>query len=149
LTTIAKVIFTPFKKILKGKECPVDLAPYFQICEYSKNHRTLLDFELPFLYVEMMDRVRPGVLEQFRNYLNSKEYEIIMAARQAYEHTNSSRLNTFRNYLNRIYNAYNSGYDCSGRMQILYNNISNPKIEQRLCGLKERLADKIAKLVPA
>jgi len=71
LTTIAKVIFTPFKKLLKAKECPVDLSLYFQICDYSKNHRTLLDFELPFLFVELLDRMQPGVLQQFRDYLNS------------------------------------------------------------------------------
>jgi hypothetical protein len=48
-TTIAKVIFTIFKKFL-AKSCPINLRPYFRVCPYSKNHRTLMDFEVPYLY---------------------------------------------------------------------------------------------------
>lgn len=62
LTTISKVIFTPLKKLLRAAKCPVSLAPYFQVVDYSTNHRTLLDFELPFLFVELLDSRRPGKL---------------------------------------------------------------------------------------
>lgn len=43
LTTIAKVIFTQIKKQLKEK-CPINLKPYFDVCPYEVNHRTLMDF---------------------------------------------------------------------------------------------------------
>jgi len=92
LTTIAKVIFTPFKKFLRSRDCPVNLDRYFQVCEYSQNHRTLLDFELPFLYVEILDEVKPGSLDLFKQYMVSIKHEIVNSATSMYGGSNTQRL---------------------------------------------------------
>lgn len=55
-TTIAKVLFTQLKwRLLKERGCPVDMEQYFKVCDFKKNHRTLIDFEIPFWYVERLD----------------------------------------------------------------------------------------------
>lgn len=44
-TTMAKILFTQFKKkLLKREGCPVDMSLYFSVCDYRVNHRTLIDF---------------------------------------------------------------------------------------------------------
>jgi hypothetical protein len=87
---------------------------------------------LPFLYVEIFDGIKPGSLESFKNYMQGAKHDIVMSATLTYGPNNTSRLETFKIYVERIYRAYFSGLNSQGRMNILYNNISNPKIMERL-----------------
>jgi hypothetical protein len=108
-TTIAKVLFTQLKwRLLKERGCPVDMEEYFRVCDFKKNHRTLIDFEIPIWYVERLDEKQPGCLKDFRSYLRSKKEEILKHGQVTYAN-DPQRLNTYTNYLNRIYMAYEEG----------------------------------------
>jgi hypothetical protein len=66
------------------KECPVDMSGYFKVCNYAQNHRTLMDFELVFWYVEQLEAVRPGSLKLFQNYLVMIKPLIVAAGKGLY-----------------------------------------------------------------
>lgn len=68
---------------------------------------------------------------------------IVVNAELSYGSRNKDRFETFKIYLNRIYHAYFSGKDSDGRMNILYNGISNPKVMLRLRQIKEQLQQKL------
>jgi hypothetical protein len=63
------------------------MEPYFSVCSYETNHRTLLDFEVTFWFVEQMDRQNPGarLMSQFLEFLAEIKPILINHAKLAYE----------------------------------------------------------------
>lgn len=137
-TTIAKVLFTQLKwRLLKERGCPVDMEEYFRVCDFKKNHRTLIDFEIPFWYVERLDEKQPGCLQAFRAYLHSKREEILKHGQETYAN-DPKRLETYVSYLNRIYSAYDEGANSEQRIKILYGKKSF-RMNKLLEGILARL----------
>jgi hypothetical protein len=114
-TTIAKVIFTQFKRLLRDRKCPVDMRPYFAVCAYDRNHRTLMDFEVPTWYAQQKGA---QTFAAFKQYLTANQHTVLASAERKYG--GQPKLQTFKSYFGRILAALTEGSDSKDRMGRLY-----------------------------
>jgi hypothetical protein len=137
----ARAVYTHFKRYLVSEECPVSFEPYFDVVGYQTKHRTFMDFELPYLYVENIDARIPGTLAAFLKYLNQKKRELLGTLAVKYGRT---KLKYYKDCVMRMYKAFNSGESTLGRIRILYQGYKTKAFAVQLDDIWKRLAEKTA-----
>lgn len=121
-----KIIFTPFKRILHEPKLKddygIDLADYFRICPNTRyGHRTWMDFEIVFWFVEERYRQEQGAFKRFLDYMNGCRKDIDDYGRTSYGKLQDKEwLKVYKKYTECIYKAMNSEQTSEGRLGILY-----------------------------
>lgn len=70
-----KILFTPFKRLLKCADLRdkygVDTQDYFEVCPNTPyGHRTWMDFEVIFWFVQEKYKHEPAAFGQYITFLN-------------------------------------------------------------------------------
>lgn len=137
-----KVIFTPFKRILKSaqlKEMGVDMSDYFKVRgEPFGGHRTPADIELVLWYVEEKYRHVPGTFGRFIGYLLECRRDLEQYGEEAYgEKYSESWLIEYRKLLDTIFKGIQTQGSSNARFQNLYTRRPSEQSFHNLRELKE------------
>lgn len=108
-----KIVFTPFKRLLHKNELKteynIDMKDYFEICPNTLyGHRTWMDFEIIFWFVEEKYKHDPTALGRCAKFLNENRGILEQHGQKRYGKPEDAEwLKAYSQCLDSIYDAIN------------------------------------------